>query len=112
MKKFYNHIVNHRKLIITAFLIAFVVCLVCKQFVSVNYDMNDYLPEGSASTQALELMNSEYDGGIPNARVMIHDVSIAEALEAADIPYDGYNLGYDATLKSTEYTFSVTIFYR
>jgi len=38
--------------------------------------------------------------------------SIAEALEAADIPYDGYNLGYDATLKSTEYTFSVTIFYR
>lgn len=81
MKKIYNHIVNHRKLILTAFLIAFIVCLVCKQFVAVNYDMNDYLPEDSASTQALDLMSAEYDGGIPNARVMIHGVSIAEALE-------------------------------
>lgn len=80
MKKFYNRIVNHRKLIITSFLIAFVVCLVCKQLVAVNYDMNDYLPENSASTQALDLMNTEYDGGIPNARVMMQDISIAEAL--------------------------------
>lgn len=84
MNKIYNQIVNHRKIIITTFLIAAVVCFVCKQFVTVNYDMNDYLPEDSASTQALELMSTEYDGGIPNARVMIHNVSIAEALEYKD----------------------------
>lgn len=81
MKKFYNRIVNHRTLIITSFLIVFVVCLVCKQFVAVNYDMNDYLPEDSASTQALDMMNAEYDGGIPNARVMMNHINIAEALE-------------------------------
>lgn len=81
MKKIYNHIVNHRKPILAAFLTAFFICLVCRQFVAVNYDMNDYLPKDSASTQALELMNTEYDGGIPNARVMIYNVSIAEALE-------------------------------
>lgn len=81
MNNFYNRIVNHRKRIITLFLILFAVCLICKQFVVVNYDMNDYLPEDSASTQALDLMNTEYGEGIPNARVMIYDVSIAEALE-------------------------------
>lgn len=42
----------------------------------------------------------------------VNKASIAQALENADIPYDGYNLGYDETLKSTEYTFSVTIYYR
>ena len=30
---------------------------------------------------ALDLMNQEFDGGVPNARVMIKDVSIPEALE-------------------------------
>ncbi len=81
MTKFYRHIVNHPKTIITIFLILFVVCAVCQQFVAVNYDMNDYLPPESASTQALDRMEREYDGGIPNARVMVQDVSVPEALE-------------------------------
>ena len=81
MTKFYKHIVGHRKLIIAAFLILFAVCAVCQRFVAVNYDMNDYLPKKSASTQALDLMDSEYDGGIPNARVMVQNVSVPQALE-------------------------------
>lgn len=81
MTKFYRHIVNHQKLIIAIFLILVVVCAVCKQFVAVNYDMNDYLPPESASTQALDKMEQEYDGGIPNARVMVQNVSVPEALE-------------------------------
>lgn len=81
MTKFYEHIVSHRKLIIAVFLILFTVCAVCKQFVAVNYDMNDYLPDKSASTQALDLMENEYDGGIPNARVMVQNVSVPQALE-------------------------------
>ncbi len=79
--KFYRHIVEHQKLIIGIFLILFAVCLICKQFVAVNYDMNDYLPSESASTQALDLMEQEYDGGIPNARVMVQDISVPQALE-------------------------------
>ncbi len=81
MKKFYRHIVNHQKLIISIFMILFVICAISKQFVSVNYDMNDYLPPDSASTVALDVMENEYEGGIPNARVMISDVSIPEALK-------------------------------
>lgn len=81
MTKFYKHIVDHQKSIIAVFLIIFVVYLVCKQFVSVNYDMNDYLPKNSPSTQALDLMEREYSGGIPNARVMVRNVSVPQALE-------------------------------
>ena len=81
MNKIFKKIVDHLKLIISVFLIAAVVCGVCRQFVAVDYDMNDYLPEESPSTVALDTMQSEYSGGIPNARVMVSDVTISEALD-------------------------------
>lgn len=81
MKKFYNWVVHHRKLILSLFLIMTAISLVCRNYVSVDYDMNDYLPQESASTTALDVMEKEYEGGIPNARVMVSDVTIPEALE-------------------------------
>lgn len=81
MRKFYEWIVNHRKSVIIIFAVAFVICAFCKNMVKVDYDMNDYLPKDSASTVALDLMDEEFDGGVPNARVMISDVTIPEALE-------------------------------
>ncbi len=84
MKKFYSKIVNRQKLIIVVFLAIAAVCCVLQNFVSVDYDMKNYLPQDSPSTVALDVMDEEYDGGIPNARVMINDVSIAQALEYKD----------------------------
>ncbi|MGN0268246.1 MAG: RND family transporter [Lachnospiraceae bacterium] len=81
MEKFYTGIVKHRKRISVLFLVCFAACLFLQKLVSVNYDMNDYLPSDAKSTIALEVMQEEYDGGIPNARVMIRDVTIPEALE-------------------------------
>lgn len=43
--------------------------------------MNDYLPDDSKSTVSLDVMEKEFDGGIPNARVMINNVTVPEALE-------------------------------
>ena len=51
-----------------------------RTFISVNYDMNDYLPKDSSSTLSLDKMEEEFDGAIPNARVAVKDVSYAEAL--------------------------------
>ena len=81
MKKFYEKVVNHPKLIITLFAVLVVVSAICQNFIYVDYDMNDYLPDGSASTVAIDVMNEEFDGGIPNARVMVENVTIAQALE-------------------------------
>ena len=80
VKKFYDRVIRYRKVILIVFFIACIVCALCKNLVAVNYDMNSYLPEDSASTIALDTMEEEFDGGIPNARVMIRDVSLAEAL--------------------------------
>lgn len=81
MRRFYSWIVGHPGIVMTVFIIAFVICAFCKSFVSVNYDMNDYLPEDSASTVALNLMDEEFAGGVPNARVMVKNVTVPEALE-------------------------------
>lgn len=81
MRKFYGWVVNHCKSILTVFLLATICSLLLKSMVAVNYDMNDYLPEDSHSTISLDVMQEEFDGGIPNARVMVRDVTIPEALE-------------------------------
>ena len=81
MRKFFGVVVKNPKKILTFFITAAVICAVLKGFVSVNYDMKDYLPEDSASTVALDKMKSEFDGGIPNARVMIKDVTLSEAMQ-------------------------------
>ena len=81
MRKFYTCVVNRRKTILVLFAVAFVIALICSRMVSVNYDINDYLPSETKSTVSIEVMEQEFDGGIPNARVMIRDVTIPEALE-------------------------------
>ncbi|MCI5649947.1 MAG: MMPL family transporter [Fusicatenibacter sp.] len=81
MRKFYSWIVNNPKKILITFLAAAIICGILQNFVSVNYDMRDYLPDDSPSTVALNKMQEEFDGGIPNARVMVRNVSVPEALE-------------------------------
>lgn len=81
MKKFYQIIVNNPQKIIICFVLLAVVGVVLSGMVGVNYNMTDYLPEDTASTVSLEVMEEEFEGGIPNARVMVKDVSIPEALD-------------------------------
>lgn len=84
MKKFYSGIVKHRKLIIALFAVLFIACMILQNLVEVNYDMNDYLPEDCKSTISIDVMEDEFDGGIPNARVMVYDVTVPQALEYKD----------------------------
>lgn len=81
MRKFYQTIVNNPKKIIACFLLMAAIGAVLSGMVEVNYDMTDYLPENTASTVSLDVMEAEFEGGIPNARVMIQDVTIPEALD-------------------------------
>lgn len=81
MRKFYEHVVYHRKVILIIYIFLAVFGLFLGQFISVNYDMNDYLPDDSHSTVSLEIMQEEFDGDIPNARIMVKDVTIPQALE-------------------------------
>ncbi len=80
MNKYTNFILKHRKIIITVFAAMALICVVLSQFVGVNYNFADYLPDDAASTKALRVMEEEYDQSIPNMRVLVQDVSIPEAL--------------------------------
>ncbi len=81
MRKFYSLIVRNPKKIIVLFVILAALGAVLQNFVAVNYNMKDFLPDNSPSTVSLEVMESEFDGGIPNARVMVKGVTVPEALE-------------------------------
>ena len=81
MKKFYSGVVKARWVIMITFLAATAIFAYARQFISVDYDMNDYLPDDTASTVALNVMDEEFGSEIPNARVMVQDVTYKEALD-------------------------------
>ena len=59
MENIFRKIVGHKKTIIVTFLIAVIICFISGNFVSVNYDMNDYLPE--------DIKNPTYEAKITNS---------------------------------------------
>lgn len=81
MRKFYEKIVNNPKKIILIFFVMVFLSAIGKIFISVNYDIHDYLPEDSPSTISIDVMKENFDGGIPNARVMIKNVNIPQAID-------------------------------
>ncbi|WP_407270314.1 efflux RND transporter permease subunit [Radiobacillus sp. PE A8.2] len=73
-------VIKHKKSIVVLFFIAAAISAIVMNLVSVNYNMVDYLPDDAPSTEAMDIMDAEFDGSVPNARVMIHDVTVQEAL--------------------------------
>ncbi len=74
-------VVHHKKGIVVATALLCVVCAISSLFVSVNYDMSSYLPESCDSAKSLQVMNEEFTQDIPNVRVMVDNVTLAEALD-------------------------------
>jgi len=84
MNRFASWVLRHRKGILILFLVLAVLSPFASRMVTVNYNTVDYLPEDASSTQALALMREEFGGELPNARVMVNDVTVAQALALAD----------------------------
>ena len=81
MERFLNKLLKRKKLVAIIFIVATVLCAACIPFVSINYNMVDYLPDTAQSTRALSEMEHEFVQTVPNAKAMIKNVSIAQALE-------------------------------
>ncbi|MDR3305229.1 MAG: MMPL family transporter [Clostridiales Family XIII bacterium] len=80
MNRLSEPILKHKYLAASIFIAAAAVCAVLWLGVGVNYNMADYLPEDAPSTIAIEVMEKEFTQAVPNARVMVRDVTIPEAL--------------------------------
>ena len=81
MDKVLNKLLKRRKLVAAVFIVATVLCAACIPFVSINYNMVDYLPDTAQSTRALSEMEKEFVQTVPNAKAMIKNASISQALE-------------------------------
>ncbi len=81
MVNFSQGIIRHKKTILLMFLCVALLSALLSLKVSVNYDMVDYLPKDAQSTTAIKIMQEEFGGETANARVMLTNVSIQEALE-------------------------------
>lgn len=88
MRTFYRVMTRCPKTVVLIFILLTAVCALIKPLIAVNYDMNDSLPPDTASTRALDAMDVEYDGGVPNARVMVKNVTVPEALFSVTIAED------------------------
>ena len=74
-------VIQHKKGICVATALLCLVCAVSSLLVSVNYDMSSYLPESCNSAKSLQVMQDEFTEDVPNARVMVDNVSLAQALD-------------------------------
>lgn len=73
-------IIKHKKAVLVAFMLVTVLSTAAQFFVKVNYNMVDYLPDDAQSTQAMDIMEKEFTGDVPDTRVMVTGVTIQEAL--------------------------------
>jgi predicted RND superfamily exporter protein len=80
MYRFSQFVTKYKKGVITVFSALVIICSIFALLVSVNYNMVDYLPKGVQSTNAISIMENEFGGEVPNARVMIKNITIQEAL--------------------------------
>lgn len=84
MERFLKVVTKYKKSILILFSTLAIICAVLATFVLVNYDMVDYLPKDAQSTVAISIMNEEFSTETPNAKIMLKNVDIQQALEYKD----------------------------
>ncbi|MEG0914267.1 MAG: MMPL family transporter, partial [Christensenellaceae bacterium] len=83
MEKFSTWIINHKKTVIILFVIVVVFSLLATNFVGINYDLVDYLPNEMSSKAGVNVMTDEfnYTGMVD---VMLEDTTIKDAQKIVD----------------------------
>ncbi|MEG1945771.1 MAG: MMPL family transporter [Lachnospiraceae bacterium] len=84
MNRMVEFVTRHKKPVVIIFVFTAVICAFLSTGVLINQSMVDYLPKDAESTVALGIMEKEFKGAVPNANVMIQDVTLPEALAYKD----------------------------
>ncbi len=79
MRKITEFLLRHRKMTIGFFAVLLAVSAVLSMMVTVNYDLAEYLPDGSMTKRAISEMESSF-GYTGTAEVMVEDITVPEAL--------------------------------
>lgn len=62
----------------------FVASALCIPNVKINYQFSDYLPEETASTVSLRVMEESFDAPTPNSNIMVEGLTLMQANELAN----------------------------
>jgi predicted RND superfamily exporter protein len=81
MNRISKFVTGKTKFVVILFTVMALVCALLMLMVTINYKITDYLPKNAQSTVAISINNSEFDQSVPNARVMISNVTLTQALE-------------------------------
>lgn len=81
MNRIAGGIIRHRLIVLIVFLIGTIICGLLIPTVEINYNLSDYVPENAPSTVAMHVMDEEFNQAIPNARVLIPNLTIQQAVE-------------------------------
>ncbi len=79
MRRITELLLRHRKITLTVFVILVILSAVLSQLTRVNYDMAEYLPNGSMTKRAVSEMSQSF-GRSGMAEVMVEDLTIQQAL--------------------------------
>ncbi|MDR2605789.1 MAG: MMPL family transporter [Oscillospiraceae bacterium] len=105
MKPIYS-MLKHKRLIILFFVVLCLAGALLIPLTGINYQLADYLPDDAPSTVAIDVMSAEFAAAMPNLRLMLRGVTIAEALEAKALlqkePYVQEILWLDDTVNVKE----------
>jgi len=71
---------KYKKTIVITFVAIALISAIVQFGVPVNYSMTDFLPKDSPSTEAMDVMDEEFTEKVANARVMVKDVDVQEAI--------------------------------
>lgn len=84
LSRFFEYTLKHRKAVVIIFAVLSAIAAVFSRIVTVDYDLVGYLPKDSPSTVAMGVAARAFGKELPNARVIVKDISIADALEYKD----------------------------
>lgn len=79
MDRFIWGILHHRKAVVAGFVALALACACLIPLAKTNYDMVKYLPPDAQSTEAVAIMSEDFSQAMPNANVLVTDVSVAQA---------------------------------
>lgn len=81
MRTIAEHITRQHRLLLVIFGALTVVCGFLTLLVPINYNLADFIPPEAPSKVAMDVMAREFDDSVPNVRIFVPDLTLAEAVE-------------------------------
>ena len=85
MRAVAQFITAHHRLLLVLFALISLMCGLLTLLVPINYNLADFIPKDAPSKIATDVMAEEFDDSIPNVRIFVPGLTLAEAVETKQV---------------------------